>query len=104
MSRSTPARANRRVILFILCLAVLIAQVDTSVVNLAVHAIGIGLRAPLPALQWVVDAYNLSYAALLMTGGTLADLLGRRRVLRAGAAVFVLGSLCSPDSRPISRP
>ncbi len=52
----------------------------------------------------MVDAYNLSYAALLMTGGTLADLLGRRRVLRAGAAVFVLGSLCSPDSRPISRP
>ena len=93
MSRTTPARADRRVILFILCLAVLLAQVDTSVVNLAVHAIGVGLRAPLPALQWVVDGYNLSYAALLMTGGTLADLLGRRRVLRAGAAVFVLGSL-----------
>ena len=93
MSRNTATHTNRRVILFILCLAVLIAQVDTSVVNLAVHAIGIGLRAPLPALQWVVDAYNLSYAALLMTGGTLADLLGRRRVLQAGAAVFVLGSL-----------
>ena len=93
MSRTTPARADRRVILFILCLAVLLAQVDTSVVNLAVHAIGVGLRAPLPALQWVVDGYNLSYAVLLMTGGTLADLLGRRRVLRAGAAVFVLGSL-----------
>ncbi|MHB1667252.1 MFS transporter, partial [Thiomonas sp.] len=87
------AHADRRVILFILCLAVLIAQVDTSVVNLAVHAIGVGLHAPLPALQWVVDGYNLSYAALLMSGGTLADLLGRRRVLQAGAAVFVLGSL-----------
>ena len=93
MSRNTATNPDRRVILLILCLAVLIAQVDTSVVNLAVHAIGIGLRAPLPALQWVVDAYNLSYAALLMTGGTLADLLGRRRVLQAGAAVFVLGSL-----------
>ena len=91
-THTTPP-TNRRVILFILCLAVLIAQVDTSVVNLAVHAIGVGLHAPLPALQWVVDAYNLSYAALLMTGGTLADLLGRRRVLQSGAAVFVLGSL-----------
>jgi len=90
---SAAAPTDRRVILFILCLAVLIAQVDTSVVNLAVHAIGVGLHAPLPALQWVVDGYNLSYAALLMTGGTLADLLGRRRVLQAGAAVFVLGSL-----------
>ena len=93
MSHAPVAHADRRVILFILCLAVLIAQVDTSVVNLAVHAIGVGLHAPLPALQWVVDGYNLSYAALLMTGGTLADLLGRRRVLQAGAAVFVLGSL-----------
>lgn len=93
MSRNTTATTDHRVILLILCLAVLIAQVDTSVVNLAVHAIGIGLHAPLPALQWVVDAYNLSYAALLMTGGTLADLLGRRRMLRAGATVFVLGSL-----------
>ena len=93
MSHAFAAPTDRRTILFILCLAVLIAQVDTSVVNLAVHAIGVGLHAPLPALQWVVDGYNLSYAALLMTGGTLADLLGRRRVLQAGAAVFVLGSL-----------
>ena len=93
MCNAHAAQADRRVILFILCLAVLIAQVDTSVVNLAVHAIGVGLHAPLPALQWVVDAYNLSYAALLMSGGTLADLLGRRRMLQAGAAVFVLGSL-----------
>lgn len=89
----TSPPTDRRVILLILCLAVLIAQVDTSVVNLAVHAIGVGLHAPLPALQWVLDGYNLSYAALLMSGGTLADLLGRRRVLQAGAAVFVLGSL-----------
>ncbi|MBN2693012.1 MAG: MFS transporter [Burkholderiaceae bacterium] len=93
MPHAAAAPTDRRVILFILCLAVLIAQVDTSVVNLAVHAIGVGLHAPLSALQWVVDGYNLSYAALLMTGGTLADLLGRRRVLQAGAAVFVLGSL-----------
>gem|GEM_PF-225841 len=93
MSLAVAAPTDRRIILLILCLAVLIAQVDTSVVNLAVHAIGVGLHTPLPALQWVVDGYNLSYAALLMTGGTLADLLGRRRVLLAGAAVFVLGSL-----------
>jgi MFS family permease len=88
-----PATAGHRGALLLLCSAVLIAQIDTSVVNLAVHAIGTSLHAPLPALQWVLDSYNLSYAALLMTGGTLADLLGRRRTLRAGAAVFLLGSL-----------
>ncbi|MHB1273661.1 MAG: MFS transporter [Rhodanobacter sp.] len=91
----------RSAILFILCLGVLMAQVDTSVVNLAVHAIGVGLHVQLSALQWIVDGYNLSYAALLMTGGTLADLFGRRRLLLWGAGIFVLGSmLCglAPDT------
>jgi drug/metabolite transporter (DMT)-like permease len=73
MPRNAISNPDRRVILFILCLAVLIAQVDTSVVNLAVHAIGVGLRAPLPALQWVVDAYNLSYAALLIPASLTFD-------------------------------
>lgn len=93
MSKPLASGIKHRSVLFILCLAVLIAQVDTSVANLAVHAIEIGLHAPLPALQWVVDGYNLSYAALLMSGGTFADLFGRRRALRTGAVVFVLGSL-----------
>jgi EmrB/QacA subfamily drug resistance transporter len=92
---------NRRLILIVLCLGVLIAQVDTTVVNLAVHAIGVGLNAPLSALQWVVDGYNLTYAALLLLGGTLADLLGRRRVFVAGAAVFTAGSiLCAIAPNP----
>ena len=93
MPDAHPSPPRKRRILLILCLAVLVAQVDTSVVNLAVHAIGDGLHASMDSLQWVVDGYNLSYAALLMTGGTLADMLGRRRVLRLGASLFVLGSL-----------
>ncbi len=88
--------------LLILCLAVLVAQVDTSVVNLAVHAIGIGLHASIDSLQWVVDGYNLSYAALLMTGGTWADIFGRRRVLRLGASLFVAGSLLAGFAPDIS--
>jgi len=68
-------------------------QVDTSVVNLAVHAIGVALHAPLTSLQWVVDGYNLTYAVLLMSGGILADLFGRRRMLMVGAAVFTIGTL-----------
>ncbi len=74
-AQASPPRSGA--ILFVLCLAVLVAQVDTSVVNLAVHAIGVGLHAPIDSLQWVVDGYNLSYAALLMTGGTWA--CARRR-------------------------
>ncbi len=68
-------------------------QVDTSVVNLAVHAIGTALRAPMSMLQWTVDGYNLTYALLLMSGGTLADIFGRRRIFRWGIGLFTSGSL-----------
>ncbi|MBA5770810.1 MFS transporter, partial [Escherichia coli] len=45
------------------------------------------------ALQWVVDSYNLTYAVLLLTGGLLADLHGRRRLFIAGTALFTVASL-----------
>ena len=80
-------------VLVTMCLAVLLAQVDTSVVNLAVHSIGSELGAAVSGLQWVLDAYNLTYASLLLTGGLLADLCGRRRLFLIGAAVFTGGSM-----------
>ena len=76
-----------------LCTAVLVAQVDTSVVNLAVRPIGDYFHAAVAALQWIVDGYNLAYAVLLLTGGLLADIYGRRRIFMAGAAVFTAASL-----------
>jgi MFS transporter, DHA2 family, methylenomycin A resistance protein len=82
-----------RLTLPILCAAVLVAQVDTSVVNLAMRPIGEHFAAGVSVLQWVIDSYNLVYAALLLTGGLLADLLGRRRVFMAGAALFSVASL-----------
>jgi len=79
-----------------LCIAMLIAQLDTSVVNLATKPIGAAFHAPVNALQWVIDGYNLTYAVLLLSGGLLADLYGRRRVFMAGAAVFSVASvLCA---------
>jgi MFS transporter, DHA2 family, methylenomycin A resistance protein len=86
-------RARRHLTLLTLCMAVLIAQVDTSVVNLAVRPIGAWFQAGVAALQWVVDSYNLVYALLLLTGGLLADLYGRRLVFMAGAAVFTAASV-----------
>lgn len=80
-------------ILLTMSLGVLIAQIDTSVVNLAVKQIGVRLDAGVTALQWVVDAYNLVYASLLLTAGTLADIFGRRRLFALGIALFALGSL-----------
>jgi len=76
-----------------MCMAVLLAQVDTSVVNLAVRSIGATLNASVAGLQWVLDAYNLAYALLLLTGGLLSDLYGRRRLFLLGSAIFTGGSV-----------
>src|SRR5215475_2935786 len=84
---------NKALVLITTSLGVLIAQIDTSVVNLAVKHIGADLHAGLTSLQWVVDIYNLAYASLLLTAGTLADLYGRRRIFALGIALFTLGSL-----------
>ncbi len=85
--------AKRGLVLLTLCLGVLIAQVDTSVVNLAMQPIGAAFGAPVSALQWVLDAYNLTYAALLLSGGLVADLYGRRRAFQTGAAILTLASI-----------
>jgi MFS transporter, DHA2 family, methylenomycin A resistance protein len=80
-------------LLVTMCLAVLLAQVDTSVVNLAMRSIGKDLQASVTGLQWVLDGYNISYALLLLTGGLLCDLYGRRRLFVIGAAAFTGGSV-----------
>jgi MFS transporter, DHA2 family, methylenomycin A resistance protein len=75
-----------------MCLAVLIAQIDTSVVNLAAHAIGDTFQAGVAPLQWVLDGYNVVYAVLLLSGGLVADLYGRRRAFVIGTIVMAAGS------------
>lgn len=81
--------------LITLCLAMLIAQLTTSVVSLAARPIGTYFHAGVEALQWVVDASNLVCAALLLTGGWLADVLGRRRTFMLGTALFTVASLAA---------
>jgi MFS transporter, DHA2 family, methylenomycin A resistance protein len=67
----------------------------TTVVNVALIRIGADLGAGVSALQWVVDAYNLAFAATLLTAGALGDRLGGRSVLAAGFGVFGAASLLS---------
>jgi DHA2 family methylenomycin A resistance protein-like MFS transporter len=87
------ARPASGLILLTMSLGVLIAQIDTSVVNLAVKPIGTDLKASVTELQWIVDVYNFVYASLLLTAGTLADLYGRRRIFALGIALFTLGTV-----------
>jgi EmrB/QacA subfamily drug resistance transporter len=69
------------------------AYVDESVVNVALPAMEKDLSASLAAMQWVVNAYTLSLAALLLTGGAAGDQYGRRKIFAIGIAIFAVTSL-----------
>jgi EmrB/QacA subfamily drug resistance transporter len=75
------------------CVATFMLLLDITVVNTALPAIQKDLGGSFTDLQWVVDAYALSLAALVLTAGSLADRLGRRRVFAFGLAVFSAASL-----------
>jgi EmrB/QacA subfamily drug resistance transporter len=69
------------------------AMLDGTVVNIALRSIGDDLGASIAQLQWVVNAYLLSLASLILVGGSLGDHLGRRRVFMAGVAWFAVASM-----------
>lgn len=79
--------------LLAICLGLFLGQVDTTAINLALPAMGRALGGGLDAQQGVIIAYSVTYAALLMSGGTLGDRFGRRLLFRAGIAVFTIGSI-----------
>jgi EmrB/QacA subfamily drug resistance transporter len=75
---------------------------DITIVNVALPDIQKSLGASLSDLQWVIDAYALTLAALLLTAGSLADMYGRRRVFALGIVIFTLGSLlCGVATSPL---
>ncbi|MGI8753065.1 MAG: DHA2 family efflux MFS transporter permease subunit [Acidimicrobiales bacterium] len=75
------------------CLGTFMLLLDVTIVNVALPDIQRSLHASFSDLQWVVDAYALTLAALLLTAGSLSDLFGRRIVFVIGLVVFTLGSL-----------
>jgi EmrB/QacA subfamily drug resistance transporter len=77
-----------------LCLAFFVEMVDNTLLSIALPTIGRDLGSGTTALQWVTGAYSLTFGGLLLTSGSMADRLGRRRVLLVGLAVFGLLSLC----------
>ena len=87
------ARWIKSLTLLAMCLGLFMPQLDTTVVNLALPSIQRSLHTDIGALQWVIDSYNLTFASLLLLGGTLGDLFGRRRIFLIGLALFTAGSL-----------
>jgi EmrB/QacA subfamily drug resistance transporter len=84
------------------CTAIFMLLLDITVVNVALPDLAVSLGASFTDLQWVIDAYALSLAVFVLTGGSLADLLGRRRVFIAGVVLFTAASvLCGAATSPI---
>ncbi|MDT7575832.1 MAG: hypothetical protein QOH17_2165 [Pseudonocardiales bacterium] len=89
-------RRRRLLVLAICCSSLFIVGLDNTIVNLALPSIRRDLGSSLSGLQWVIDAYTLVLASLLMLGGSTGDRFGRRRTFQAGLILFGIGSLlCS---------
>jgi EmrB/QacA subfamily drug resistance transporter len=103
---TSPAASRRSLILFALLLAAFAINLDTTIVNVALPTLVRELHASDSQLQWIVDAYNLVFAAFLLAAGSLSDRLGRKGVLISGLALFGLssfaGGLCDSSTQLIA--
>ncbi len=81
--------------------AFVVTQLDVTIVNIALPSIGLQLHAPVSTLQWIVDAYTLAFAVLMLSAGVLGDRFGARRMFVSGLLLFAISSLAcglAPDA------
>src|SRR5260370_24572388 len=89
------ARANPWLVLVVLTSGFFMILLDTTIVNVAIPAMSAGLNTTLDQILWVLNAYILTYAVLLITAGRLGDLYGQRNLFAIGLFIFTVASaLC----------
>src|ERR1700728_3794498 len=76
-----------------LCIVLFLTFLDNTVVSVGLANVQSSLHAGITSLQWVVNGYALTFAAFMLAGGTLGDILGRKAVMLAGVGVFCAGSV-----------
>ena len=86
-------RARSRLALTAICSVLFLTFLDNTIVSVALANIQTSLHAGVTGLQWIVDGYMVAFAGLMLAGGTLGDLLGRRRVMLGGVAIFCGGGI-----------
>ncbi|MBB4894307.1 EmrB/QacA subfamily drug resistance transporter [Streptomyces olivoverticillatus] len=94
-----PRLPTRWLILAVICLAQLAVLLDNTILNVAIPSLTRDLGATNADIQWVINAYSLVQAGLLLASGSAADRYGRRKLLLAGLALFGLGSLAAALSQ-----
>ena len=94
-------RHSREAALGAVCAILFLTFLDNTIVSVALADIQTSLSSSVTGLQWIVDGYMLAFAALMLTGGTLGDLFGRKKVMLGGVALFCAGSVVAavaPDT------
>ena len=94
---------DRRLILTVLCVSLLIVSLDNTILNVALPVIVRTLHASSSSLQWIVDSYAIVFAGLLLVAGSLGDRLGRKWVFMTGLVIFSAGSAVSAFSGTADR-
>src|SRR3954465_1154029 len=92
-AHDAPPRMRPALVLSVVLVAALAINVETTIVNVALPTLNSALGASTRGLQWIVDAYNLAFAALVLAGGTVGDKFGRRGTLIAGLTLFAASSV-----------
>src|SRR3989440_2923860 len=101
MQAAIQTRRSPWIILLVLCLGFFMILLDLTIVNVAIPSIIDGLHAGLDEILWVLNAYILVYAVLLITAGRLGDKYGAKRLFLIGLAVFTFASIgCSLAQSP----
>lgn len=85
----------------IICVILFLTFLDNTVVSVVLSSIQSSLSAGVQDLQWIVDAYMVVFAVFMLTGGTLGDIWGRKKVLLSGVALFVAGSIVAAISHSV---
>ncbi|RZK69187.1 MAG: DHA2 family efflux MFS transporter permease subunit [Rhodococcus sp. (in: high G+C Gram-positive bacteria)] len=97
------SRTRRFLALAVICLAELLVVLDNTIVNVALPSIGVELRTSVSGLQWVVDAYTLTFAGLLLAFGNLGDRYGRRRVMVIGLLGVAVMSVAGANAESLGQ-
>ncbi len=98
---AAPPGSRKALGLISVCLGFFVIQLDVTIVNVALPDIQRQVGGSVGGLQWVIDAYTLALASVMLTAGSQADRVGARRVFTAGLIVFGIGS-ASVRRRPLS--
>ena len=94
-AHAAPPRVRPVLVLAVVLVAALAINVETTIVNVALPTLNAELGASTRGLQWIVDSYNLAFAALVLAGGTVGDKFGRRGTLIAGLILFAASSVAA---------